>query len=601
MADGSRLVLAVARGVVTLRQGGPVAVFRAPAGYDLSPLDASRVQVVQRFRPDHDDADARGLAVTVAPEGRYAAALVVVPRAKRAARALIAEARGVTDGPILVDGQKTDGVDGLLREIRARAEVGEVLAKAHGKIFELRGGEFGDWRAAPREVAGFFIPVGGFSADGPDPASVALAAALPPRLGGRMADLGAGWGYLARTVLAAHDGVEVLHLVEADHAALECARANVPDARARFHWADARRFRPPEPLDTVVTNPPFHHGRRPDPSLGRAFIAAAGGMLKPAGALWLVANRHLPYEEALRDAFRTVEEAGGDGVFKIIRAARPRQADALGRQAMSFSISGKTAVVTGAANGVGLAIARHFAGRGANVVFADRDEEKLDREIGELAAEEGNVRAFAGDLREKLAVANLISTTIDAFDRVDILVNASRQMVSSDPLNSEDDAVELLLQQNLLTGLRLTQVFAKRMIAQFDRSGNEGPAGSIINLSSIAARRTHPDLLAYSVSSAAMDQMTRSMAVALAPYRIRVNAVAFGSVMSASLQDMLKRNEEVREDIIDHTPLHRIASAAELAEVAQFLASDGSGFMTGQILTVDGGRTLVDPVEASAH
>ncbi len=267
---------------------------------------------------------------------------------------------------------------------------------------------------------------------------------------------------------------------------------------------------------------------------------------------------------------------------------------------MSFSISGKTAVVTGAANGVGLAIARHFAQRGANVVFADRDEGRLEHEIGELG-EEGNVRSFAGDLREKLAVANLVSTTIDAFDRVDILVNASRQMKASDPLNSEDDAVEMLLRQNLLTGLRLTQIFAKRMIAQSERDEGEGPAGSIINLSSIAARRTHPELLAYSVSTAAMDQMTRSMAVALAPRRIRVNAVAFGSVMSASLQDKLRENEDFRQDIIGHTPMHRIASAAELAEVAQFLASDGSGFMTGQILTVDGGRTLVDPVEAPAH
>ena len=268
---------------------------------------------------------------------------------------------------------------------------------------------------------------------------------------------------------------------------------------------------------------------------------------------------------------------------------------------MSFSISGKTAVVTGAANGVGLAIARHFADRGANVVFADRDEERLERELGELNVDEGNVRAFAGDLRERLAVANLLSATIDAFDRVDVLVNASRQMIASDPMNPEDDAVELLLQQNLIAGLRLSQVFAKRMIAQREEAGGQGPGGSVINLSSIAARRTHPDLLAYSISTAAMDQMTRSMAVALAPHRIRVNAVAFGSVMSASLQGVLRDNDEVRDDIIDHTPLNRIAGPGELAEVAQFLASDGSGFMTGQILTVDGGRTLVDPVETSAH
>ncbi|MCG6901410.1 MAG: SDR family oxidoreductase [Rhodobacter sp.] len=270
---------------------------------------------------------------------------------------------------------------------------------------------------------------------------------------------------------------------------------------------------------------------------------------------------------------------------------------------MSFSIAGKTAIVTGAANGVGLAIARHFDGRGANVVFADMDEARLQKELGDRVNEDdSNVRLFAGDLREKLTIANLLSATIEAFDGVDILVNASRQMLASDPLNPDDDAVETLLQQNLITSLRLTQLVAKRMIKQTaDASRTEGLAGSIINLSSIAARRTHPELLGYSVSSAALDQMTRSMAVALAPHRIRVNAVAFGSVMSASLKDSLKADDGCREDIISHTPLARIASAGEVAEAAQFLASDGSGFMTGQIITVDGGRSLVDTVNAPVH
>ena len=268
---------------------------------------------------------------------------------------------------------------------------------------------------------------------------------------------------------------------------------------------------------------------------------------------------------------------------------------------MSFTIAGKTAVVTGAANGVGLAIARHFADRDANVVFADMDEKKLASELGEIA-DDGSVRMFAGDLRQKLTIANLLSATIDAFERVDILVNASRQMLAADPLNPDDDAVTTLLDQNLMTSLRLSQLFARRMIKQAESDGqDQGLVGSIINLSSIAAQRTHPDLLAYSVSSAALDQLTRSLAVALAPHRIRVNAVAFGSVMSASLQGALKEDGGIREKIIGHTPLSRIASAGELAEVAQFLASDGSGFMTGQILTVDGGRTLIDAVDAAAH
>jgi len=269
---------------------------------------------------------------------------------------------------------------------------------------------------------------------------------------------------------------------------------------------------------------------------------------------------------------------------------------------MSYSISGKTAIVTGAANGIGLAIGRHFLTQGANVVFADRDEQGLVEALGDAAESEENVQVFSGDLREKLNVANLLSATIDAFERVDILVNASRQMLPSDPLNPDDDAVTTLINQNLMTSLRLGQVMAKRMIAQAEKENRtEGNVGSIVNLSSIAARRTHPELLAYSVSTAALDQMTRSLAVALAPHRIRVNGVAFGSVMSESLKGALKENTDFRDDITDHTPLSRIAGAAEVAEVVQFLASDASGFMTGQILTVDGGRTLLDPVAAPAH
>jgi 7-alpha-hydroxysteroid dehydrogenase len=267
---------------------------------------------------------------------------------------------------------------------------------------------------------------------------------------------------------------------------------------------------------------------------------------------------------------------------------------------MSFSIAGKTAIVTGAANGVGLAIGRHFVAEGANVVFADMDEDRLVEELGSSKVEPERYRTFACDLRQKLSINNLLSMTIDSFERVDILVNASRQLITSDPLNPKEDQVENLLQQNLMTSLRLTQAISKRMIKQAEGQ-EDGSVGSIINLSSIAARRANPDLLGYSISTAALDQMTRSMAVALAPHRIRVNAVAFGSVMSASLMRELREHDEYRSDIIDHTPLGRIAGPGEVSDAVQYLASDASGFVTGQIITVDGGRTLIDPASAPAH
>ncbi|WP_415183462.1 SDR family NAD(P)-dependent oxidoreductase [Phaeovulum sp.] len=268
---------------------------------------------------------------------------------------------------------------------------------------------------------------------------------------------------------------------------------------------------------------------------------------------------------------------------------------------MSLSISGKTAIVTGAAHGIGLAIARHFANRGANVMFADIDEAKLADEVGNSSTDDGTLRYFSGDLCQKLTLANLLSATIDAFDRVDILVNAARSFATVDPLSTDEAVLEAMLRQNMMAGLRLSQMTAKRMITQAEKDDRTGQQiGSIINMSSIAATRTQPELLAYSIACAAQDQATRSLAVALAPQGIRVNGVAIGSVMSASLQAVLKGNTDWRDSIAEGTPMHRIAAAHEVVEAVRFLASDGAGFMTGQILTIDGGRGLMDAVPVPA-
>ena len=325
----SRLTLALDSGAVALPASGLIGVFRPNAGDDLSALPQDRVTVIQGFKPDHDAFAAQGYSVLTEGAVRYAGALVCLPRSKAEARALIAAAAAQVGhgGPVIVDGQKTDGIDAMYRDIRDRVATTPPLSKAHGKMFAFAAGpDFADWQGGNTVIEGGFVTRPGvFSADAPDRGSALLAAALPAKLAARVVDLGAGWGYLSRAVLA-RDGVKRLDLVEAESDALACARLNVIDERAQFHWADALTWRAEGVIDTVVCNPPFHNSRAADPGLGASFIRAGAALLHPGGVLWLVANRHLPYATVLAETFRDVEEVGGDGAFRIIRAARPIRA-----------------------------------------------------------------------------------------------------------------------------------------------------------------------------------------------------------------------------------------------------------------------------------
>lgn len=313
-----------------LADGAPVAVLRPRAGERFDPLERAQLHLQQGFRPDHDAFARSGYAVSPQMPQGCAAALVCLPRARAAAEGLIAAAAAVP-GPVLVDGQKTDGIDSILKALRARVSLSDPVIKGHGKLawFDADSADLGDWAAQPLRLSdpdatGFITLPGNFSADGVDPGSRLLAQALPAALSGRVVDLGAGWGYLGAQVLR-RAGVEALHLVEAEHDALDCARANLHDARVQFHWADARGFTLPKAVDHVVTNPPFHQGRTADPQLGLDFIAAAQRLLAPGGNLWLVSNRHLPYERALAERFSRYEVIAQDRGFRCFHASGPRR------------------------------------------------------------------------------------------------------------------------------------------------------------------------------------------------------------------------------------------------------------------------------------
>ncbi len=324
--SGDRLHLVI--GPADLPEGGRILVLGPSAATDLSALPRELVLIEQPNRPDHDAWAARGFAVTARAEGPYAAAVVFARRARDASRAAVSEAtaRVLDGGPIWIDGAKTDGIDTLLKDVRARVALSPAVAKAHGKIASFLSTDpaaFADWAARDMiPVEGFVTRPGVFSADGVDKGSALLAAALPRDLKGKVADLGAGWGWLSAQILT-RPGVSLLHLVEADAVALDCARRNLTDPRAQFHWADATKFAPGHKLDAVVMNPPFHVSRLGDPGLGVAFIRAAAAMLAPSGRLIMVANRHLPYEQTLAALFRHVEEVAGDGGFKVLAAANP--------------------------------------------------------------------------------------------------------------------------------------------------------------------------------------------------------------------------------------------------------------------------------------
>jgi 16S rRNA (guanine1207-N2)-methyltransferase len=312
---------------------GEVVALRPPAAYDLAALPRERTRIVHGFRPDRDAWAEAGWQVAD-EAGPAGTALVVVPRSKRLAQALVAQAAGAA--LVLVDGQRDHGIDSLWRDLRERRPEAEALTQGHGRLVRLEGGPdlvraVADWAmpAPARGPDGLHTQPGVFGEGGADRASLLLAAALPPRLPARMADFGAGVGTLSRAVLA-REGVEAVDLIEAEALALDCARLNVPDPRARFVWADATRgaF---GPYDGAVMNPPFHQGRAPDPALGRAFIAAAARALSPQGQLWMVANRHLSYESALAEAFREVEPLEAGGGFKLIRAGHPKAAKGAAR------------------------------------------------------------------------------------------------------------------------------------------------------------------------------------------------------------------------------------------------------------------------------
>jgi glucose 1-dehydrogenase len=250
-----------------------------------------------------------------------------------------------------------------------------------------------------------------------------------------------------------------------------------------------------------------------------------------------------------------------------------------------MALTGKTAIVTGAASGIGLAIAQRFLHDGARVMIADIDQENGEKAEHDLARL-GKVQFVKADVGKRLDIHNLVAATIDAFGDIDILVNNAGIVHGADFLDLKEEDFDRVLQVNLKGPFLAGQAVAKYMV---EKVGNGGAPGAIINMSSINAVLAIPNQLPYSVSKGGVNQLTRAMALSLAPYGIRVNAIGPGSIMTDMLASV-NDDPEAKTRILSRTPLGRVGEPSEIAAIAAFLASDDASYITGQTIYADGGR-----------
>jgi glucose 1-dehydrogenase len=241
-------------------------------------------------------------------------------------------------------------------------------------------------------------------------------------------------------------------------------------------------------------------------------------------------------------------------------------------------LKGRRALVTGAARGIGFAIAERFAAEGAQLTLVD-----LVEDAGRSAAASLPDASFiAGDVSNSDDVRRIVSDTLARSERIDILVNNAGILHGCEFLELEEEDFDRVLRVNVKSMFLLGQAVAKSMVAG-------GVHGSIVNMSSVNAVLAIPTQVPYTVSKGAVNQLTKVMALALAPHGIRVNAIGPGTV-ATEMTKTIQTDETVRKRIMSRTPLGRIGQPSEIAAVAAFLASDDASYMTGQTLYPDGGR-----------
>jgi NAD(P)-dependent dehydrogenase (short-subunit alcohol dehydrogenase family) len=247
------------------------------------------------------------------------------------------------------------------------------------------------------------------------------------------------------------------------------------------------------------------------------------------------------------------------------------------------ALEGKRTVVTAGANGIGRAIVERFAAEGARVAFCDIDGPNGAALAARLGPEVRFVRADCADTAQVRAFVD----SAFADGGADVLVNNAGIAVGGSILDLTDEDFDRTMAVNLKAAFAATQVAARRMIA-------DGVKGSIINMSSVNAVMTIPQILAYNMSKGGLNQLTRNAAVALAEHGIRVNAIGPGTILTDLVRQSIFTSDAQRRTVMSRTPLRRPGEPAEIASIAVFLATAEASYITGQILYADGGRMALN-------
>ena len=255
-------------------------------------------------------------------------------------------------------------------------------------------------------------------------------------------------------------------------------------------------------------------------------------------------------------------------------------------------LDSRVAIVSGAARGIGRACAEALLREGARVAITDIATSEGEATAAALAASGGEALFFRCDVSERTDVEEMVASARKRWGRIDILVNNAAVVHKAPFVDLDEEDFERVLRTNLKGPFLLGQAVARHMIA-------DGVRGAIVNMSSVNAVVAIPDQVPYAVSKGGLNQLTKVMAVALAPHGIRVNGIGPGSIRTDMLATVMT-DEAARRAILARTPLGRAGEPDEVARVAVFLASDDAAYLSGQTLYPDGGRLALNytmPVE----